>query len=246
MTRSRLSYFDFRGRAEAIRLFLHATRTAFDDHRVVDAEEWAGLQPTLPFGRLPAFENDGRRLVESHAILRHLGGAGPVGYPGAAEVVNMRPPAHLILDGIHSLPCIGDGRQSGTSGSPSKYEGSTQTRQPRSSSASRGGARLPCAVTRGCIPAIRRISASASGPLPEPISETVRSHDLVVASVLSGNRNFEGRINTDVRANYLASPPLVVAYALAGTVDIDLETDPLGQDPDGNDVEAVHKEAESR
>src|ERR687895_596638 len=75
-----------------------------------------------------------------------------------------------------------------------------------------------------------------SGPLPEAISEAVNENDLVVAAVLSGNRNFEGRINPDVRANYLASPPLVVAYALAGTVDIDLSRDPIGKDEDGNPV----------
>ena len=75
-----------------------------------------------------------------------------------------------------------------------------------------------------------------SGPLPEPISEAINENHLVVASVLSGNRNFEGRISPDTRANYLASPPLVVAYALAGTVDIDLTSDPIGQDPDGADV----------
>jgi len=75
-----------------------------------------------------------------------------------------------------------------------------------------------------------------SGPLPDEISAAVNEHDLVVASVLSGNRNFEGRISPDVRANYLASPPLVVAYALAGTVDIDLTCEPIGTDPEGNDV----------
>jgi aconitate hydratase len=75
-----------------------------------------------------------------------------------------------------------------------------------------------------------------SGPLPEPISAAINEHNLVVTSVLSGNRNFEGRISPDVRANYLASPPLVVAYAIAGTVDIDLTTDPIGQDPSGKDV----------
>src|ERR671911_87299 len=75
-----------------------------------------------------------------------------------------------------------------------------------------------------------------SGPLPEAISEAVNENDLVVAAVLSGNRNFEGRINPDVRANYLASPPLVVAYALAGTVDIDLSSDPIGEDNSGNPV----------
>jgi aconitate hydratase len=75
-----------------------------------------------------------------------------------------------------------------------------------------------------------------SGPLPDEISAAVNENDLVVASVLSGNRNFEGRISPDVRANYLASPPLVVAYALAGTVDIDLSTDRIGTDADGNDV----------
>ena len=75
-----------------------------------------------------------------------------------------------------------------------------------------------------------------SGPLPDPIAEAVRSNGLVVTSVLSGNRNFEGRISSDVRANYLASPPLVVAYALAGTVDIDLTTEPIGADHNGDDV----------
>ena len=75
-----------------------------------------------------------------------------------------------------------------------------------------------------------------SGPLPPEISEAVNEHDLVVCSVLSGNRNFEGRINPDTRANYLASPPLVVAYALAGRMDIDLASDPIGHDSDGEPV----------
>src|SRR5215211_4886380 len=75
-----------------------------------------------------------------------------------------------------------------------------------------------------------------SGPLAEEISAAVEENDLVVAAVLSGNRNFEGRINPDVRANYLASPPLVVAYALAGTVDIDLSRDPIGEDDSGTPV----------
>ena len=75
-----------------------------------------------------------------------------------------------------------------------------------------------------------------SGPLPEPISRAVNAYDLVTASVLSGNRNFEGRISPDVRANYLASPPLVVAYALAGSVDWDPLEEPIGTDNDGNDV----------
>lgn len=75
-----------------------------------------------------------------------------------------------------------------------------------------------------------------SGPLPEPVAKAVSESDLIAAAVLSGNRNFEGRVNPQVRANYLASPPLVVAYALAGTTDIDLTTDPLGQDADGQDV----------
>jgi len=72
-----------------------------------------------------------------------------------------------------------------------------------------------------------------SGPLPEPVSNGIREGNLVVASVLSGNRNFEGRIQQEVRANYLASPPLVVAYALAGKMDIDLHTEPLGAGKDG-------------
>jgi aconitate hydratase len=75
-----------------------------------------------------------------------------------------------------------------------------------------------------------------SGPLPEPVSKAVNESDLAVVSVLSGNRNFEGRINPDVKMNYLASPPLVIAYALAGSMDVDLNNDPLGQDADGNDV----------
>ncbi|WP_428546027.1 aconitate hydratase AcnA [Profundibacter sp.] len=75
-----------------------------------------------------------------------------------------------------------------------------------------------------------------SGPIQKEISEAIAEGDLVATSVLSGNRNFEGRISPDVRANYLASPPLVVAYALAGTMDIDIANDPIGQDKDGNDV----------
>jgi aconitate hydratase len=75
-----------------------------------------------------------------------------------------------------------------------------------------------------------------SGPLPEVISEAVNEKDLVVCSVLSGNRNFEGRINPDVRNNYLASPPLCVAYALAGRMDVDLTNDPLGEGSDGEPV----------
>ena len=75
-----------------------------------------------------------------------------------------------------------------------------------------------------------------SGPLPPPIASAIADHDLVAASVLSGNRNFEGRISPLVRANYLASPPLVAAYALAGTVDMDLTRDPLGRDSDGAPV----------
>nr|WP_144920930.1 aconitate hydratase AcnA [Paenibacillus bovis] len=75
-----------------------------------------------------------------------------------------------------------------------------------------------------------------SGPLKEEIEKAIQENDLLVTSVLSGNRNFEGRIHPLVRGNYLASPPLVVAYALAGTVDIDLNNDPLGKDKDGNDV----------
>jgi aconitate hydratase len=75
-----------------------------------------------------------------------------------------------------------------------------------------------------------------SGPLIPEVSDAVNEADLAVVSVLSGNRNFEGRINPDVKMNYLASPPLVVAYALAGSMDVDLFEDPLGQDTDGNDV----------
>src|SRR5580658_2960361 len=75
-----------------------------------------------------------------------------------------------------------------------------------------------------------------SGPLPEEISEAVNKNDLVAAAVLSGNRNFEGRVNADVRANYLASPPLVVAYAIAGSVDIDISADALGYDQNGQPV----------
>lgn len=75
-----------------------------------------------------------------------------------------------------------------------------------------------------------------SGPLPEPIQNAVKENDLVVSAVLSGNRNFEGRIHSVVRANYLASPPLVVAYALAGTVDVDLYNEPLGYNDEGQPI----------
>jgi len=75
-----------------------------------------------------------------------------------------------------------------------------------------------------------------SGPLPDAVSQGIAANDLAVASVLSGNRNFEGRVHPEVKMNYLASPPLVVAYAIAGTVDIDLTSEPLGKDQDGNPV----------
>jgi len=75
-----------------------------------------------------------------------------------------------------------------------------------------------------------------SGPLPEAVAEVIEANDLAVVSVLSGNRNFEGRIHPQVKASYLASPPLVVAYALAGTADIDLTKDPIGRDSEGKDV----------
>src|SRR6185437_7743907 len=86
-------------------------------------------------------------------------------------------------------------------------------------------------VGYGCTTCI-----GTSGPLPEPISKAVQDGDLVAVSVLSGNRNFEGRVNPDTRANYLASPPLVVAYALAGNMQVDLTTESLGNDQDGNPV----------
>lgn len=75
-----------------------------------------------------------------------------------------------------------------------------------------------------------------SGPLKDPITKAIKESDLIVSSVLSGNRNFEGRVHADVKMNFLASPPLVVAYAIAGTTNIDLTSEPLGQDKDGNDV----------
>ncbi|GAB6091291.1 aconitate hydratase AcnA [Spirochaeta dissipatitropha] len=86
-------------------------------------------------------------------------------------------------------------------------------------------------VGYGCMTCIGN-----SGPLPKEVSDAVEQGDLVAAGVLSGNRNFEGRINPHTRANYLASPPLVVAYGLAGTVNIDFDKEPIGQDPNGNDV----------
>ena len=75
-----------------------------------------------------------------------------------------------------------------------------------------------------------------SGSLPQAVQDAINESDLVTAAVLSGNRNFEGRVSPNTRANYLASPPLVVAYALAGTVNINFETDPVGTDSDGNPV----------
>ena len=86
-------------------------------------------------------------------------------------------------------------------------------------------------VGYGCVTCIGN-----SGPLPEPISKAVNDNDVTVVSVLSGNRNFEGRINPDVKMNYLASPPLVIAYALAGSMDFDFDTQALGQDASGNNV----------
>lgn len=75
-----------------------------------------------------------------------------------------------------------------------------------------------------------------SGEIPKEVQDAIVDHDLVAAAVLSGNRNFEGRVHPNTRANYLASPPLVVAYALAGRVDIDFEKEPIGKGKDGKDV----------
>lgn len=75
-----------------------------------------------------------------------------------------------------------------------------------------------------------------SGEIPKEVQDTIIEKDLVASAVLSGNRNFEGRVHPNTRANYLASPPLVVAYALAGRVDIDFATEPIGQDKEGKDV----------
>ena len=75
-----------------------------------------------------------------------------------------------------------------------------------------------------------------SGPLPEEVSQAINEYDLTATAVLSGNRNFEGRISPDVKMNYLASPIMVIAYAIAGTMDFDFATQPLGQDQDGNDA----------
>jgi aconitate hydratase len=86
-------------------------------------------------------------------------------------------------------------------------------------------------VGYGCVTCIGN-----SGPIIPEVSAAVNEHDMAVVSVLSGNRNFEGRINPDIKMNYLASPPLVIAYALAGNMNVDLFKDPLGQDADGNDV----------
>ncbi|PPK98368.1 aconitate hydratase [Kineococcus xinjiangensis] len=86
-------------------------------------------------------------------------------------------------------------------------------------------------VGYGCVTCIGN-----SGPLPEEVSAAVQENDLAVTAVLSGNRNFEGRINPDVKMNYLASPPLVIAYALSGTMDWDVENDPIGTDSEGRDV----------
>jgi len=75
-----------------------------------------------------------------------------------------------------------------------------------------------------------------SGEIPKEVQDTIVNNDLVAAAVLSGNRNFEGRVHPNTRANYLASPPLVVGYALAGRVDIDFETEPIAKGKDGKDV----------
>lgn len=85
-----------------------------------------------------------------------------------------------------------------------------------------------------------------SGPLPEAIAKALREHNLVAVAVLSGNRNFEARIHPLVRANYLASPMLVVAYALAGRIDIDFENEPLGFDPNGQPVFLRDRSSSSR
>ena len=145
------------------------------------------------------------------------------------------------------LEPAGDGRRRACSrGTPSSAASSASRGSSRRSRPARRSSRAttsrpactPTSTSSASTPsatAARRASATP-GPLPDEISAAIAEGDLVVCSVLSGNRNFEARIHPEVKANYLASPPLVVAYALAGRMDIDFETEPLGTGSDGDDV----------
>jgi aconitate hydratase len=206
------------------RIPLHAARTAFESA----LDEWRGARSNGP--AVDRFENEGGVAVLTRRdTLRD----GSVVLAAITSCTNTSNPAVLIGAGLLARNALARGLQRKpwvkTSLAPgSKVVTDYLAKAGLTPYLDALGFNL---VGYGCTTCIGN-----SGPLIDEVAEEVAKDDLIVAAVLSGNRNFEGRIHPQVRANYIASPPLVVAYAIAGCMDTDLTTEPLGQDPAGQDV----------
>jgi aconitate hydratase len=200
------------------RVSLHRAKTSF-----------AAALPDLKKGIKTVAQPDGAVAVATATQLEH----GSVVIAAITSCTNTSNPSVMIAAGLVAKKAVARGLTSKPWVKTSLAPGSRVVTEYLA----KAGLQQPLnalgfnVVGYGCTTCIGN-----SGPLPDEVSAEVRERGLVVCSVLSGNRNFEGRIQQDVRANYLASPPLVVAYALAGSLNIDLSKDPLGHDPQGRPV----------
>ncbi len=194
-------------------------------------QEWAAARDAKPASSAARMENEGP--VASAVADKASVGDGSVVIAAITSCTNTSNPSVLVAAGLLARNACRRGLRSKPWVKTSLAPGSKVVTDYLNKSGlqqylDRLGFNL---VGYGCTTCIGN-----SGPLPPAIAEAVAEHDSIVAAVLSGNRNFEGRIHPQVRANYLASPPLVVAYALAGRMDIDLTSEPLGEDESGNPV----------
>ncbi len=198
----------------------------------VALEEWQNARGPVPAAQLDRFEGEGGGTAVAAQPRTELGD-GAVVIAAITSCTNTSNPAVLVGAGLLAKKAVEAGLATKpwvkTSLAPgSKVVTDYLLKAGLTPYLDRLGFNL---VGYGCTTCIGN-----SGPLSDEVAHAVAEHDMIVAAVLSGNRNFEGRIHPQVRANYLASPPLVVAYALAGRMDIDLTTEPVGRSADGHDV----------
>ncbi|MDQ2662890.1 MAG: aconitate hydratase AcnA, partial [Candidatus Eremiobacteraeota bacterium] len=213
------------------RVALTDAKRAFEEALI----EWTGARDAKPASSVARFEDEGGggTAVTTQTDVDSEVGDGAVVIAAITSCTNTSNPSVLIGAGLLAKAAVERGLQSKpwvkTSLAPgSKVVTDYLLKAGLTPYLDQLGFNL---VGYGCTTCIGN-----SGPLPQPVADAITDGDLVVAAVLSGNRNFEGRIHPQVRANYLASPPLVVAYALAGRMDIDLTTEPLGMGSDGEPV----------
>jgi aconitate hydratase len=209
------------------RVSLHAVKETFN----TALQEWAAARDAKPASAAARMENEGG--IGTATLDRTKVADGSVVIAAITSCTNTSNPSVLVGAGLLARNAVARGLRSKpwvkTSLAPgSKVVTDYLTKSGLQKFLDQLGFNL---VGYGCTTCIGN-----SGPLPPEIAESVAEHDFIVAAVLSGNRNFEGRIHPQVRANYLASPPLVVAYALAGRMDVDLTREPIGEDSSGQPV----------